>query len=160
VHPVHNNGADYGGKKWFGGSSEYIPNRTTEWLLQTHPFAKTTITIDPKQWHGRNLNKAVGQNGVGQFASPVFPISVVAYESNENAAIPPCRWYEGSVQKSLVFKFCIVIENPDPTTQAVSPYLFSELSDVVKIYPKMGTTNSVKTFYAWKVSVGNPSKST
>lgn len=154
VHPVNNNGAGYYGKKWFSGGT-IRPNRVTEWECPTQPFQKKMIDIDPKEYHG------IG----GTFAAEVFPMKIQDYENYYDAVypsnlVPPKSKWKGTklTTKSLIFRFAIVIENPDPATQADIPYLIGDLSDVLKVYPKVGTFSDGSYVYSWKAVINSPVK--
>ncbi len=152
VHPTNNNGVDYPSSKWFGGMQTDWPDRTTEWSCPTTPYTKVFFAIDPKEWHGKNPN----------FANPVFPILVPDYEGDVvQSSIPPIRKYLNTktVKKVLVFKFAIVIDNPDPATSEAIPFLVSDLSQTLKIYPKVGTFSDGSYYYSWTAKLGSPNKS-
>lgn len=154
VHPSHLNGSTHVGEKWGGGVQSGATGTgvrfdiTTEFDCPTVPFERADITIDPLDWYGVNVTRAVN----------VFPMTVTDWEDYSNRANTAPRgtklFYLKIPNKSVVFRFAIVIPNPDPATSGTVPYLISDLSDVVRIFPHLEIIDGVKTYTKWRALVG------
>jgi len=145
VHPVHLNGSTHSHKRWASGSTGLL-NRVTEFNCPTTPTTKVQISIDPKEY--RNASPS-------SFMTDVFPYNVSSWEQDPNCAVKSSGRkkynYTGGYYyypaKTNVFRFCIVIENPDTTSDI--PFLFGPMSDEIHISPKKGNLTDGSFYYSW-----------
>ena len=144
-HPVTQNGATHAGKRWAAGSTS-LPDRTTEFNCPSTPTTKVQITIDPKEWRGP----------FGVFMTDVFPYAVSDWEQDPNCMVKASGGkYQvpggvGAIYpaKTTSFRFRIVIDNPDTTSDI--PFLYGPMSDAVHISPKKGNLTDGAFYYSWK----------
>ncbi len=154
VHPTHNNGVANTGKPYNGGgqfdnSGNPMPNRTTEWsYLSLQPWEKTNIQFEIKEWKG------VGTNLASTGGAYPFPASLADYENLSNIYFKSTgtgKTGSNNIHKTELFAFRLRIDNPD-TTDKSKPYIYGEMSEQFKVFPKIGNSGSEQLFYGWKVS--------
>lgn len=152
--PTHLNGRNDLGSNVNGGTQNFsthqrLPDRITKWECPEKPFQKMPLTgLNPLVWFGSL--ETIGEN--------LFPVPVATWHdmhtmAEHNMTGQGKMGHYGNKRKKLVFKFCIVIDNPnDPTKQIEGPE-----SEILIIMPKKGYFEGVKPdipfYYAWHAKI-------
>jgi hypothetical protein len=112
------------------------------------PFQKTIVGFNLGEWRG------AGANLLSTSGATPLPMKLADWNAGADDAnlASPGQGKQRNA-KTNVFSFRLRIDNPNNPTGKY-PYIYGEMSDQFKVYPKLGNTNvyGPETFYGWKIN--------
>ena len=161
VHPTNRNGVDLTGSCYGGGYQKDsdgapMPDRRTEWQYNpsSNAFGKVYISFDIAEWKGSNSDLASTGGGIP------LPMTLNDWNTGSSMYTHSTGQGKSKIHKTDVFAFRLRINNPSVSTEPQKPFIFGQMSEPFKVYPKLGNVSTLGVaFYGWKVTKWNYPKS-